>query len=386
MIRYYKILEYALASLLRRPGKTAAILVVYTLMIAVLASVLFLTQSLKSEATAMLASGPELVVQKNMAGRHDLIPVAAVAMLAKIPGVKSVTPRVWGYYYDALIEANYTLQAFEPVTENLTLLDGRLPRDEGECAIGSGVAEARRVQLDDDLILIDVDNIGRMFTVTGVFQSTSDLLTQDLIVLPEGPLRQFFGMPEHLATDLAVTVYNPNEIETIAGKIKRILPDSRPITNREILRTYHAVFDWRGGMLLALFSSALLAFCILAWDKATGLSAGERREIGILKAVGWDTGDVLLLKLWEGLALSLLAFLLGCLLAFFMVFFGGAPLLSSVLRGWSILFPALQLTPFIDPYQIATLAFLTIVPYVASTVIPAWRAAVAAPDDVLRAE
>jgi ABC-type lipoprotein release transport system permease subunit len=383
-MRSYKILEYALTSLLRRPGKTFAILLVYMLMIAVLASVLFLTQALKTEATTMLDAGPELIVQKTLAGRHELIPVAVAAQLAAIPGVKEVTSRVWGYYYDALVEANYTLQAFDATDDTLTLLDGRLPRGEEECAIGSGVAAIRRVSLGDDLILIDYDNIGRIFTVTGVFDTRSDLLTQDLIVMPDGPLRQFFGMSDQVATDLAVRVYNPSEIDTIANKVKRIVPDSRPITQRELLRTYHAVFDWRGGMMLALFSSALLAFCILAWDKATGLSAGERREIGILKAIGWDTADVLQLKLYEGLALSLLAFLGGLLIAFLLVFFWGAPLLGEVLRGWSVLFPALKPTPFIDPYQIATLAFLTIVPYVASTIIPAWRAAIADPDDVMR--
>ena len=383
-MRTFKILEYALASLLRRPGKTAAILVVYTLMIAVLAAVLFLTQALKTEATTMLAGGPELVVQKTMAGRHELIPVNVVDQLAAIPGVKAVKPRVWGYYYDALVEANYTLQTAATVDPEPVLLDGRFPGEAFECAIGTGVATVRRVRLGDDLILIDHNNIGRIYTVTGVFETASDLLTQDLIVMTEDDLRQFFGMPAEQATDLTVSVYNPNEIDTVAGKIKRILPDSRPITQKELQRTYHAVFDWRGGMILALFSSALMAFCILAWDKATGLSAGERREIGILKAVGWDTGDVLLLKFWEGLALSFLAFLGGCLIAFLLVFFWGAPLLGSILRGWSVLFPALKPTPFIDFYQIGTLAFMTIVPYVASTVIPAWRAAVTDPDEVMR--
>lgn len=383
-MRQLKILEYALASLLRRPGKSGAILLVYTLLVTVLAAVLFLTEALKTEATVMLDGGPQIVVQKMLAGRHELIPVAAVDTLSVIPGVKSVRPRVWGYYYDGLTKTNYTLQGFTSPPAALALLDGRLPGAEGECAIGAGLARTRRVGLDDDLILIDFENIGRIFAISGVFSAASELLTQDLLVMPEPALRQFFGMSELLATDLAVEVYNPNEIDTIAAKIKRVLPDSRPITQGELLRTYHAVFDWRGGMMLALFSSALLAFCILAWDKATGLSAGERREIGILKAVGWDTGDVLLLKVWEGLAISLLAFLSGCVLAFLLVFSWGAPLLGSVLRGWSVLFPPLEPTPFIDLYQVATLAFLTIVPYVASTVIPAWKAAVTDPDEVLR--
>ncbi len=259
-----------------------------------------------------------------------------------------------------------------------------MPQGDDECAIGAGVAAARRIDVDDDLILIDAANLGTVFTVTGVFRTASRRLTEDLVVMTPSQLRGFFGMPAEMATDLAVAVHNPGEVETVAAKVKRLLPDSRPITSREILRTYHAVFDWRGGMLLALFSSALLAFCILAWDKATGLSAGERREIGILKAVGWDTADVLLLKLWEGLAISLLAFLCGLALAFALVFWWGAPLLGAVLRGWSVLFPPLDPTPYLDFNQVATLAFLTIVPYVASTVVPAWRAAATDPDEVMR--
>ena len=57
--------------------------------------------------------------------------------------------------------------------------------------------------------------------------------------------------------------------------------------------------------MLTLFSAAVIAFCILAWDKATGISAEEKQEIGILKAIGWDTSDVLALKFWEGLIIAM---------------------------------------------------------------------------------
>lgn len=384
MIRHLKILEYALASLSRRKGKTLAILVVYTLMIAVLAAVLFLTHALKAEAVGSLAASPELVVQQTLAGRHELIPVAAAETIRRIPGVGRVTPRVWGYYYDGLTQANYTLQGIDAPVPELELLDGRLPAAEGECAIGSGVAATRLIGLEDDLILVDHDNLGTVFTVTGVFRHASDLLTNDLVVMTTPQLRRFFGLPADRATDLAVAVRNPSEIDTVARKIKLQLPATRPISRSEILRTYHAVFDWRSGMVLALFASALMAFCIMAWDKATGLSAGERREIGILKAIGWDTADVLLLKLWEGLAISLVAFLAGVLGAFLVVFVWGSPLLGGMLRGWSVVFPTLRPAPEVDFYQVGTLAFLTIVPYVASTVIPAWRAAITDPDEVMR--
>ena len=72
--------------------------------------------------------------------------------------------------------------------------------------------------------------------------------------------------------------------------------------------------------MLALLSAAMLAFAILAWEKASGLSAEEKREIGILKAIGWETGDVIKMKFWEGGLISLTAFLLGYVAAYLHVF------------------------------------------------------------------
>jgi len=210
------------------------------------------------------------------------------------------------------------------------------------------------------------------------------LLTNDLILLANDAVIDFFGYPPGMATDVAVQVYNENELQTAAAKVKRLLPDSRPITKTEIVRTYEMVFNWRSGMIMTVFSAAVIAFCILAWDKATGISADEKQEIGILKAIGWDTSEVLALKFWEGLIIALTSFLLGTIGGFLHIFIFDAFLLAPVIKGWSVVFPDFHLTPHLDPYVVFTLAFLTITPYVASTVIPAWKAAITDPDTVMR--
>jgi len=384
IFRHLKILEYALGSLLRRRYKNLAILVVYSFTIATLASILFLTHALKAESTRLLAGAPEVVVQRIAAGRHALVPLTYAGKIRSIPGVGTVTPRYWGYDYDGLTKANYTLMGVDGPPEIPGSLEGRLPEAAGECAIGPGVAKLRGTRIGGELILVDSRNTGVIFEVTGIFHPVSRLLTNDLILLPRQDLLDFFGLSVDRATDLRVQVYNPNEIDTVAAKIKALLPDTRPITRGEMVRTYDAVFNWRSGMMLSVFGAALIAFCILAWDKATGLSAEERREIGILKATGWDTGDVLELKFWEGLAVSLTAFLLGVTTAYVHVFFFGATVLAPVLKGWSVLFPSFDLIPYIDAYQVFVIAFLTIIPYVASTVIPSWKAAITDPEQAMR--
>jgi ABC-type lipoprotein release transport system permease subunit len=371
--RHRHIIDFTLSSLLRRKGKNGALLLVYTLMVFILASVLFYTHALKREAALVLKDAPEIVVQHTLTGRYQTIPVAWGDSIGKINGVISVRPRLWGYHYDTLLMANYTL-----------MVPAENPPKPGSIDLGSGISRSHGASSGDMIALVGHDGAPRMFTIRKVLDSESTLLTSDLILLSEKDYRDFSGIPADQATDLTLRVRNPREYATIAEKITRMYPDTRPIMRSEILRTYDAVFGWRSGLVIVIFSAAALAFAIFAWDKATGLSAEERREIGILKAVGWETSDILLMKFWEGTAISLTAFLVGVILAYAHVFFTSSALFAPVLKGWSTLYPSFRLTPFIDFGQVATLFFLTVVPYTITTIVPSWRAATIDPDAVMR--
>jgi hypothetical protein len=382
--KHFKILDYALSAVLRRKYKSAAIIVAFTFTVAALASILFLTESLKSEAAFVLDSAPDLIVQRTVGGRHDLVPIDYAKAIKKIPGVGRVKPRYWGYYYDVLTGANYTILAADNDAKQLELLDGRMPEKSNECAIGAGVGELRNTGTEGELILVNSRNTGVLYEVVGVFRAESSLLTNDLVVLTNDSVIDFFDLPAARATDIAVSIRNKREVQTVAAKVKRLFPDTRPITKSELVRTYDMVFNWRSGMMLTVFSAAVIAFCILAWDKATGISADEKQEIGILKAIGWDTSDVLVLKFWEGLIIAMTSFFLGIIVGFLHVFFFDASVLTPVIKGWSVLFPDFHLTPRFNVYQIFVMGFLTVIPYVASTVIPAWKAATTDPETVMR--
>lgn len=371
--RHLNILDFTLASLWRRKGKNLALAAVYLLVIFMLASLIFFVTALKREAGLLLKDAPDIVVQRLIAGRQDTIPPGYGSDIAAIRGVSEAVPRLWGYYYDALNGANYTLIASPD------------PQTEADSArIGNGVARNRRLETGDMLPLIGYDKVPQLLQIRSILPLESDLLAADLIVLPERNFRQLFKFPDGHATDLAVTVGNQKEIATIASKISELHPDARPVLKSEIRRTYDAVFDWRSGMLVVILATAVLCFIIFAWDKATGLSAEERREIGILKSIGWETGDVLLLKFWEGIVISLTAFLLGVLLAYGHVFVFSAPLFAQALKGWSVIYPQFRLAPLVDAYQLSVLFFLTVAPYTAATIIPCWRAATTDPDAAMR--
>jgi len=371
--RQRNILDFALSSLLRRKLKNISLLMLYTLIVALVASLIFFVQSLKQEAALLLKDAPDIVVQQLMAGRHDLIKLDTMERIATIRGVTEVAPRQWGYYFDPVFGANYTV-----------MVDPALASDPGEAIIGQGIARNQRISEGDIFTLRSAQNLPLLLTVKKVLPYESELLASDMILMAAPDFTDLFGFPADAATDLAVTVANPRETITIAGKIAELVPNSRPILKSEILRTYDSIFDWRGGIMVTILFISILSFVIFAWDKAAGLSAEEKRETGILKSIGWETADILLLKFWEGSAVSLSAFLLGIAFAYIHVYFFSAPLFAPVLKGWSVLYPAFRLKPHLDLYQLSTLFFLTVMPYTAATILPSWLTATTDADSAMR--
>lgn len=384
MKRLLHLMEYAASSLWRRKLKNISLVAIYTFFVTLIASVLFLSDSLKEEMHTLLSHSPELIVQYTSVGRHSPISESLVDSIKEIAGVKNAYSRIWGYYYDPITSANYTIMGIENNEEKVDLLSGRLPRNAGECAIGFGVASLRKVSLSEDLVLLNSQNTGTLFEIVGVFRSSSQIMTNDLVLISSADARDFFAISKGEAIDIVVSIANSNEVETIARKIKHHYPRTRPISRSEIIRTYDAVFNWRSGFMFVLFISALIAFMIMSWQNAAGISAEEKSEVAILKAIGWDTGDILLFKFWEGFIISATSFLSGIIVSFIHVFYANAFILLPLLSGWSVLFPPLRPHPNIQLYQLVTLGFLTVLPYMVSILIPAWRTAIMDPDEIMK--
>ena len=371
------LLDFAVASLARRPTKNLGLTLVYALVVFLLGSVMLFGSAVRREAAAILADAPEIVAQNMVMGRHELATGADLDALKGLRGVRRVEPRLWGYLWDSAGAANYTLMVPSPT-------DGAHAVAAGESIVGEAVARARKLTVGKPFFLVSPTGKFLRTRVKAVLSDASALVSADLVLVDEASFRTFFGLPADRWTDFALTITNPREVSTVSEKASVKLPGYRFVTRADIHRTNEALFSWREGLALALFASSLLAFVILAFDKASGLSAEERREIGILKAIGWETSDVLRMKLWEGVVISLTAFLLGLLAAWVHVSAFSAGLFEPVLKGWSTLYPQFALSPRIDALEIATLALMTVVPYTAATVVPIWKTAVTDPDTVMR--
>ena len=371
------LLDFAVRSLARRPAKNLGLTAIYALIVFVVGSVMLYGAAIRREATAILASGPEIAAQAMTMGRHEMSRDADVAALKGLRGVRRIEPRLWGYLWDSAGVANYTLMV-PPAS------DGAHAVGKGEAIVGEGVARARKLAPGKMLFLVSPAGKFLKTRVKAVLSSQSALVSSDLVLIEESDFRAFFDLPAGVWTDVAITVTNPREVGTVAEKAALKLPGHRFVTRSDMARTAEALFSWREGLTLALVAGAILAFALLAFDKASGLSAEEKREIGILKAIGWETRDVIAAKLFEGGLISGLAFLVGVVAAWGHVFFFSAGLFEPVLKGWATLYPRFPLAPTLDALELATLGMLTVLPYMAAILVPVWRTASADPDAVMR--
>lgn len=387
------LIEYAINSLLRQKLKNTFILIVFTLLTTLLTSVFFISNSIKYELNSTLKSLPDITVQKLKAGRHHSINIELVDDIINIAGVEDAISRVWGYYYFENAGVNFSIvgidefenQYKDSLNKVIKENDFSKALDNSSMIIGAGVKKILDENYYNEYFnFIKPDGTFKQVNIGGVFNSNLQLESNDIILLPKELAQEIFDMQDNMATDIIVKVSNPEEIFTVASKIKLMYPDSRVITNKDLEISYQNIFDYKGGMFLALFIVSIFTFFIIIYDKVSGLSSEEKKEIGILKAIGWKVEDVLKEKFYESFIISFLAYIFGILIAFTFVYIFNAPLLKEIFTGYSQLKTSFEL-PFVFDYNTLFLVFFLSVPiYIAATIVPSWRSATIETDKVIR--
>ena len=82
--------------------------------------------------------------------------------------------------------------------------------------------------------------------------------------------------------------------------------------------------------------------------------------------------------------ISVAGAVLGLGAAYLYCFVARAPGLAPILFGWSSIYPPIDLVPVVELEQVLAILTAVVVPFVAVSVIPAWRAAMLDPDRAMR--
>jgi len=134
---------------------------------------------------------------------------------------------------------------------------------------------------------------------------------------------------------------------------------------------------------LILYLIVIATFSLLLYLRYTLATSVERREIAILRAIGWSIRDVLKLKFFENIFLVIFSFVLGVTLAYVYVFVFGAPMLKNIFLGGDNLQNFSTFVPILDWGVLSTVFIIFAVTFLASILLPVWKIAVTEPKEAL---
>jgi len=376
------IFEYALLSIMRRKRKNIFMFIILFGLCFVAFSMLFTATSYKTEMMKTADELPDVVVQKLSGGRQQLIEESRIPEILAIPGVENVIPRVWGYYHFAYLQSNYSVIGVD-------FFEEQYRKDLKKAAEMIGFEDEKPSMLVSPKIKSFIDQIYRSESfqfqtpggdylkvfIKGVFKQSTQMLSSDTVIMDIDSARKVLGIPEGYAADFVIKVPNPEEMQQILLKIQNRFPDLRLITKTDIKSAYTNIFDYKSGIFLSLFLTSLVALFVIIFDRAGGLESDERREIGVLKAVGWKIDDVIRMKLYESFVISFTAFIFALLISILYIYFTGAPIISNIFTGYSYLRPEFKPVFTPDFLTVSIVFFVTVPVYVMATVIPSWKTA-----------
>ena len=129
----------------------------------------------------------------------------------------------------------------------------------------------------------------------------ANLVANDLIIMDINLAKKILNIDEENSTDIVLNV--PNDLEKQNIKEQLILKHSniRILQKESLKKEYENMFNYKGGIFLVLFIVVIFTFILILYQRYSMISLGDKKEIGILKAVGWSIKDIL--KLTQGLIL-----------------------------------------------------------------------------------
>ncbi|MBW2455308.1 MAG: ABC transporter permease [Deltaproteobacteria bacterium] len=380
---------------LRRPGVAVLFAVCLAALTVVTAVPLLLTQAVDDTVRTLLADSPSLVVRRVDAGGWRPLPAAeASERAAQVIGVTAARPRIWGVV--AGPSGPVTVLAVPSTREPGGVPDGgqsAAPGAPGGALLrqwlgilspGKAVVGPALAELEGVIELRGVTTL--QLDVVGTMEPDTSMAVHDLVIVSPSDARQLLGLATGEASDLAVRVFHDTEEDAIVPDLVAAFPWPVHIRRKsETLDGYTTGVGRRGSLAMLTLTPALLGLVLLvvaAWRD--GLA--NRREVGLLKALGWTTGDVLRLRLWRAAIVGLPAVVLGLVLGYQLVFWPGASWPGEVLLGWPQRPVLLTLRPGSAALILLEVSSLILLPWFAAALWPALRTATSQPERHLAEE
>jgi len=245
--------------------------------------------------------------------------------VARIPGVVRMTPSILLWYQER--KKFITLAGIDPQQrENGPaaamgwITAGRAPKTRGEAVAESHYARFNRLRLGQKL------QLGKYsLTIVGIttIREGASLAAANLYILLD-EAREMAAMAPGAANLLALELAGGVEKKSVQGEIRAVLPTaiiSSADSIGDMMRGFAGISDTATRLLTATgMGFTLLLVCWLI----AGRLQEQRRQLGLMRCMGWRKGEILLSCTVEALVISLIGGLGGICLGLLVVRLCGA--------------------------------------------------------------
>ncbi len=366
-------------------SKHLAIFFISILIVFLSSSILFISNTLKKEIFTTLENQSDFVIQKINSGKSQYTPISWIEDFKEISGVKNIQQRVYGQYYFMPEDVYFTIvgiDLFEEgssknIKELLEVLNISEFLQSDSMIIGNGIKK-----LFDKYKYINsydfklFNNDLKEIKIFKDLPQKANLVANDLIIMDINLAKEILNIKEDEATDIVLNV--PNNLERANVKDQLILKHSntRILQKENLKKEYENMFNYKGGIFLILFIIVILTFTLILYQRYSMISLGDKKEIGILKAVGWSIKDILKLKIMENFIVAFMAFIIGIILSYIFVFILNAPILKNVFIGSQNLQNDFIFNANIQIDSLITLFLFFMIPFLSAVLIPVWKVAI----------
>jgi len=385
-------LHFLTLLLFKQKSKHLGAILISMIIIFLLSSVLFISSSLQQSLLGTLDEQPDFTVSRVEAGRAVNTPVEWIDRIMEINGVSKVTGRIYGRYYFAPREKSFLIVGVDFFDEQNSrtlkeLVDGidlKVFLSTPNMLVGEGVRKYLSAHYYKASFSFKTPQ--GSFKKVNIYKTLPEqtkLIANDMILMPIDLAREIFGISEDEVTDITFNVPNDAEWDNMVAKLHLLFYDVRVVEKREVRKAYENLYNYKGGLFLILYLITIVTFMLILYQRYSMVYSSERKEIGILRAVGWSIKDVLKLKFYETVVVVLVSFVLGVVLAYLYVFIWNAPLLSQIFLGGANLPNKVQFVPVIHFGILGSIFLFYAVPFLAAVLIPAWKIAVTPPKEAM---
>jgi hypothetical protein len=368
---------------LRRPYESLLLGITLTLTIAIVGTLLLFPRAVQDTLNTLLNASPSIVLRRFDAAGFCPLPVSASVRAAQtVVGVVAVRPRIWGLVNgpDGLLTLVGVQR--EGMPQGLAGQLTRLP-ERGEVIIGFGVASGKFAGQSGGTL--ELEGVTRQtYQIIDRLPEKTSLFTHDLILMNPEDARHLIGLPKGYASDLAIDVFHEEEQDAILSDLAAAFSwPVRCVTRRQSQGMSASRLNRARTLVAITVIPAVLALCLLVAVN-TRKSMGRQSDLGIMKATGWTTGDIIRFQMYRELFVCLPSAVVGICLSFVLVYGPGASWVADFFFGWKTIPPSFYLQTTGAATVVLEVAALVLVPVIASAFLPALKGATSDVHDMIK--